>query len=56
MPTWVKLINNLPNNATYEEINSENNNKLFNENNITTVPTIILLVNNENKINESNIN
>ena len=56
MPTWVKLINNLPNNATYEEINSENNNKLFNENNITTVPTIILLVNNESKINESNIN
>ncbi len=56
MPTWVKLINNLPNNATYEEINSENNNKLFSENNITTVPTIILLVNNENNINENNIN
>ena len=50
MPTWVQIINNLPATATYEEINCEENNKLVNENNITTVPTIILLLNNVKKI------
>ena len=46
MSVWVKIINNLPNDATYEEINCENNkNKLINENKITSVPTIILLIN-----------
>jgi len=58
MNVWIKIINNLPNDATYEEIdcedrsnnnnnNNNNNNKLINENNITSVPTIILLVNEE---------
>ena len=51
MSVWIKIINNLPNNATYEEINCENNNnKLINENNITSVPTLILLVNEDKHI------
>ena len=53
MSIWIKIINNLPTDATYEEINCENNNnnnnnnnnKLVNENNITSVPTILLLIN-----------
>jgi thiol-disulfide isomerase/thioredoxin len=47
LPTWNRIINNLPADATYEEINCENDFKLAQENNITTVPTIILLVDNQ---------
>jgi glutaredoxin len=51
MPVWSQIINNLPNNILYEEINtskSSENNKA-NEYKIVSVPTIILIVNN-NKI------
>jgi len=45
MPVWYKIINNLPLNANYEEINvDENRSKAF-QNMISTVPTIILVVN-----------
>ncbi len=51
MPIWSQITNNLPNTILYEEINtskiSENNKA--NEYKIVTVPTIILVVNN-NKI------
>lgn len=50
MPIWTKIINDLPNDATYEEINCETNPAKANENKITSVPTIILLVNNEKKV------
>jgi hypothetical protein len=52
LPTWYKIINDLPNNILYEEVNTEKdnkNNKKANNYNITTVPTIILIVNNNKK-------
>ena len=45
LPTWYKIINNLPNNIMYEEINvSKDNdtNKKANDYKITSVPTLIL--------------
>lgn len=50
MPTWNKIINNLPHYAHYEEIDCNKDLQKANENNITSVPTIILLVNNEKYI------
>ena len=53
LPIWYQVINNLPNNVKYEEINSDKDNesnKQTNSYNITSVPTIILLINNEKKI------
>lgn len=50
MPTWNKIINNLPTNAKYEEIDCNKDLTKVNENKITSVPTIILLVNNEKKV------
>lgn len=50
MPTWNKIINNLPTSAKYEEIDCNKDLKKANENKITSVPTIILLVNNEKKV------
>ena len=45
MPTWHQIINNLPINTTYEEINCDQDRKRATENAITTVPTIMLVVN-----------
>ena len=50
MSTWYKIINNLSNDVLYEEINCEKDYKKANEYQITSVPTIILLVNNEKKM------
>ena len=50
MPVWNRIINDLPNNVKYEEIECNKETKKANENNISSVPTIILLVNNEKKI------
>ena len=50
MPVWNRIINNLPNNVKYEEIDCNKQTKKANEYNISSVPTIILLVNNEKKI------
>ena len=50
MSTWYKIVNNLSNNVLYEEINCETEYKKANEYQITSVPTIILLVNNEKKM------
>jgi len=50
LPIWTQIINNLPNDATYEEIDCEKDIKKATENKITSVPTIILLVNNEKMI------
>jgi len=50
MPVWYKIINNLSNNVLHEEINCETDHKKANEYNITSVPTLILLVKNEKKI------
>lgn len=53
LPTWYKIINDLPNNILYEEINTEKDNestKKTNQFNIYTVPTIILIINNNTKI------
>ena len=52
LPIWYKIINNLPNNVLYEEINTvedKKSNKKSNSYNIITVPTLILLVNNTKK-------
>lgn len=46
LPIWYQIVNNLPNNIIYEEINvdkNNENNKYTNEYNITSVPTLILL-------------
>ena len=45
MPVWYKIINNLPLNTTYEEINVDENRSKASQNMISTVPTIILVVN-----------
>ena len=50
LQVWTQIINNLPNAATYEEIDCEKEISKATENNITSVPTIILLVNNEKKV------
>jgi len=53
LPIWYDIINNLPNNIMYEEINADKDiesNKITNSNKITSVPTIILLINNEKKV------
>ena len=49
LPTWYTIINNLPNNVAYEEIevtSGEKSRKLASQYKITAVPTLILLVNN----------
>lgn len=50
MPVWYKIINNLANNVLYEEIECEKDYKKANEYQISSVPTIILLINNEKKV------
>jgi thiol-disulfide isomerase/thioredoxin len=50
MPIWYKIVNNLSNTVMYEEIECEKDYKKANEYQITSVPTIILLVNNEKKM------
>ena len=50
MPIWYKIVNNLSNNIMYEEIDCEKDYKKANEYQITSIPTIILLVNNEKKM------
>ena len=50
LPTWYKIINNLPNNIKYEEIECESNHKEATANNIVSVPTIILFINNDKNI------
>jgi thiol-disulfide isomerase/thioredoxin len=49
MPVWNRIINDLPNDALYEEIDIEKDSEKVNENKITSVPTLILLVDNEKK-------
>jgi glutaredoxin len=49
MSIWNRIINDLPNDATYEEIDIEKRPEKVNENKITSVPTLILLVDNEKK-------
>ena len=51
MSVWSKIINDLPSDATYEEINCEltANKDKINENKITSVPSIVLLVDNQKK-------
>ena len=49
MPVWYQIVNNLPNGVIYEEINVETNNIKPSQNNISTVPTLLLIVNNEQK-------
>jgi thiol-disulfide isomerase/thioredoxin len=50
MPIWYQIVNNLPNDITYEEINVEKNSIKPSHNNISTVPTLLLIKNNEQKI------
>ena len=53
LPIWYKIINDLPNTILYEEINTEKdnkNNKKANSYNISTVPTLILIVNNNKTV------
>ena len=57
IPIWYKIINDLPNTILYEEINTEKDsqsNKKAISYNITTVPTIILIVNNTKKVYKGN--
>ena len=52
LPTWYKIINNLPNTVLYEEINSDKDDKSNKKTiayNVTSVPTLILSVNNTKK-------
>lgn len=49
MPVWTKILNNLPSDTTYEEINCEMDIEKASQNKITSVPTLILIVNNETK-------
>lgn len=55
MSVWSKIINDLPSDASYEEINcesSENKDDIrnkINENKITSVPSLVLLVDNQKK-------
>lgn len=50
LPVWTRIINELPNDAYYEEIDCEASPARANANKITSVPTIILLVDNEKKV------
>ena len=50
LPVWYKIVNNLPNNVMYEEIECDKQPKLAADNNIISVPTIILTVNNNKKV------
>jgi thiol-disulfide isomerase/thioredoxin len=50
LPVWYKIINNISNTVIYEEIECDTNPEVARLNNITSVPTVILLVNNEKKI------
>lgn len=54
MPVWYKIVNNLSNNIMYEEIECEKDFKKANEYQINSVPTIILIVNNEKKVYTGN--
>ena len=57
LPIWYKIINDLPNNILYEEINTEKDNesnKKANMYNIITVPTIMLIVDNDKKTYKGN--
>ena len=59
LPIWYKIINDLPNTILYEEINTEKDSKSntkANSYNISTVPTLILLVNNTKKEYRGNKN
>jgi thiol-disulfide isomerase/thioredoxin len=49
MPVWHQVINNLPSNVLYDEINVSNDTTIASQYNITGVPTIILDVNAEKK-------
>jgi len=51
MPTWSKIINDLPSNATYEEINCDSveSKDKVSENKITSVPSLVLIVDNQKK-------
>ena len=51
MPTWSKIINDLPADATYEEINCDSiqAKEKVSENKITSVPSLVLLVDNQKK-------
>jgi hypothetical protein len=50
LPTWYKIINNLPNTILYEEVNTEQDTKKANSYNISSVPTLILIVDNIKKV------
>ena len=50
LPIWYQIVNNLPNTIMYEEIECDKEYKKATENNITSTPTLILIVNNEKKI------
>jgi len=50
LPTWYRVVNDLPNGVKYEEIECNENVKKAGEYNITGVPTLILLSNDEKKI------
>ena len=58
MPVWYQIINNLPNNILYEEINtnSNKNNEIqkISDYKIINVPTIMLLINNNKIIYQGN--
>jgi len=56
MPVWYKIVNNLENNVMYEEIDCEKDTRKANEYQISSVPTIILIVNNEKKVYTGNRN
>ena len=47
LPTWYRIVNDLPNNTLYEEIEVNEKPSLAGQYGITEVPTIILLLDNE---------
>ena len=47
LPTWYKIVNDLPNNTVYEEIEINEDKTKASQYEITEVPTIILLLDNE---------
>lgn len=51
MPIWSKILNDLPSDITYEEINCDSNENMdkISENKITTVPSLVLIVDNQKK-------
>jgi len=49
LPIWYQIINNLPKSVMYEEIETDTDTKTATENHITSVPTLIIIVNNEKK-------